>query len=215
MRRDRQPEKFSKKDEASANPKKPLAADLARDDNVDLKNEEGVSYAKQGRKKRGIPPAGRRPLFTIRSTPPRKNDWLWWVGGFLVAFVIGLAVSLAYGWILDPRPAPVTPDKARKLVEAERSVRWSDVCLRPSGQRENRGKLLSYGVVRLGWGLDLVNGERPVAVAVGQPEQPLDVLPPDVHKRSAVDHQVQPNHDRPIVPQEQQVLIRRCIDTDR
>jgi hypothetical protein len=109
MRRDRQPEKFSKKDGASTNPKKPLAADLARVDDADLKNEEGVGHAKQRKKKRDVPPARRRPLFTIRSTPPRKNDWLWWIGGFFVAFVIGLALSLAYGWILDPRPAPVTP----------------------------------------------------------------------------------------------------------
>jgi hypothetical protein len=109
MPRDRHPENFSKKNDSSANPKKPVAAGLARADNADLKKEEGEGRAKRRNKKRGVSPARQKPLFTIRSTPPRKGDWLWWVGGFFVGFVIGLTLSLAYGWILDPRPAPVTP----------------------------------------------------------------------------------------------------------
>ncbi|MDM8518398.1 hypothetical protein QUF64_00010 [Anaerolineales bacterium HSG6] len=39
----------------------------------------------------------------------KKSNRRWWVGGFLFGFMVGLAMSLTYGWILDPRPLPVTP----------------------------------------------------------------------------------------------------------
>jgi len=39
----------------------------------------------------------------------KNNDWGWWIGGFLFGFVIGLVMSLTYGWVLDPRPLPTTP----------------------------------------------------------------------------------------------------------
>jgi hypothetical protein len=37
------------------------------------------------------------------------QEWGWWIGGFLFGFVIGLAMSLTYGWVLDPRPASIGP----------------------------------------------------------------------------------------------------------
>ncbi|MFQ5612957.1 MAG: hypothetical protein ACE5H9_12570 [Anaerolineae bacterium] len=38
-----------------------------------------------------------------------RHERGWWLGGFLIALAIGLALSLIYGWLLDPRYAPVTP----------------------------------------------------------------------------------------------------------
>jgi hypothetical protein len=37
----------------------------------------------------------------------------WWIGGFLFGFAVGLALSLTYGWVLDPRPLPVGPADLR------------------------------------------------------------------------------------------------------
>ena len=50
------------------------------------------------------PPPGRK-----RSAAKRPNDGWWWVGGFLIGFAVGLAMSLTYGWVLDPRPQPISP----------------------------------------------------------------------------------------------------------
>ncbi len=44
---------------------------------------------------------------TITVSPKSDSDIRWWIGGFLVGFVIGLIFSLSYGWVLDPRPEPV------------------------------------------------------------------------------------------------------------
>ena len=33
--------------------------------------------------------------------------------GFLFGFAIGLALSLTYGWVIDPRPAPIRPADLR------------------------------------------------------------------------------------------------------
>lgn len=51
------------------------------------------------------PPPGRR----LRASARKNNDKWWWIGGFLAGFMIGLVMSLTYGWILDPRPLPITP----------------------------------------------------------------------------------------------------------
>lgn len=39
----------------------------------------------------------------------QSGDKGWWIGGFLFGFAVGLALALTYGWVLDPRPLPVTP----------------------------------------------------------------------------------------------------------
>lgn len=36
------------------------------------------------------------------------------MGGFLFGFVVGLALSLIYGWVLDPQPLPVQPADLRQ-----------------------------------------------------------------------------------------------------
>lgn len=59
------------------------------------------------------PPAKNRSGIFLRSTPPGKRDWLWWAGSFLVGFTLGMFLSLTYGWILDPRPQPVSPADLR------------------------------------------------------------------------------------------------------
>lgn len=57
------------------------------------------------------PPAP--PQSRIRASAPRPGDKWWWIGGFLFGFTIGLALSLTYGWVLDPRPLPVRPADLR------------------------------------------------------------------------------------------------------
>jgi hypothetical protein len=54
--------------------------------------------------------ANNQMLLPRRSQP---NDRAWSIRGFLIGFVIGLALSLTYGWILDPHPLPVTPAELR------------------------------------------------------------------------------------------------------
>ncbi len=51
------------------------------------------------------------PSLSTPSKPPSapRNDMGWWIGSFLLGFVVGLVLSLTYGWVLDPRPAPVRP----------------------------------------------------------------------------------------------------------
>lgn len=50
-----------------------------------------------------------------RGLPARKpSDTGWWIGGFLFGFAVGLALSLTYGWVLDPQPLPVQPADLRQ-----------------------------------------------------------------------------------------------------
>ncbi len=49
------------------------------------------------------------PQRRIRASAKRSSDKWWWIGGFLFGFAVGLALSLTYGWVLDPRPLPVRP----------------------------------------------------------------------------------------------------------
>lgn len=48
-----------------------------------------------------------------RSSAKKGRDRGWWIGGFLFGFTVGLALSLTYGWVLDPRPLPITPADLR------------------------------------------------------------------------------------------------------
>lgn len=111
MPRDRRPEP-PQNDERKPSPRDSLRAGLSRADDAHLTTEQDIgagSAAPRQKKKVAAKPARRRPILTIRSTPPRPTDWLWWVGGFVLGFAVGLVMSLAYGWMLDPRPAPVAP----------------------------------------------------------------------------------------------------------
>jgi hypothetical protein len=49
------------------------------------------------------------PQRAVRASARRSGDKWWWLGGFLFGFAVGLALSLTYGWVLDPRPLPVRP----------------------------------------------------------------------------------------------------------
>ena len=70
-------------------------------------------------------PAGQAPLKTKGSAGPNiakpqarprgivtnriKNEWWWWFFSFLVGAGVGLPLALFYGWVVNPRPAPVSP----------------------------------------------------------------------------------------------------------
>jgi hypothetical protein len=41
-----------------------------------------------------------------------KNDRFWWMGGFLAGLLVGLGLSLAYTWVLDPPPLTMTTPAA-------------------------------------------------------------------------------------------------------
>lgn len=84
----------------SARPKKPAQSGSVQVGDAPLTTQTQVA-------------AVRRPPLTLRSTPPGKGDWLWWLVSFLFGVLIGLVMSLGYGWILDPRPQPVTPADLR------------------------------------------------------------------------------------------------------
>lgn len=56
------------------------------------------------------PPPSEMPQ---RSSAKKGRDRGWWIGGFLFGFVVGLALSLTYGWVLDPRPLPISPADLR------------------------------------------------------------------------------------------------------
>jgi hypothetical protein len=45
----------------------------------------------------------------IEASAKKPGDNWWWIGGFLFGFAVGLALSLTYGWVLDPRPLPMRP----------------------------------------------------------------------------------------------------------
>jgi hypothetical protein len=74
--------------------------------NVDLKKqEEGTSVAPISEENE-----------TEMSRPERKRASArnyhhlgWWLSGFFIGFIIGLAVSLTYGWVFDPHPLPTSP----------------------------------------------------------------------------------------------------------
>jgi len=51
----------------------------------------------------GQPPV---PPQRNRGSAKRPKDLGWWIGGFMFGFIIGLALALSYGWVLDPRPLP-------------------------------------------------------------------------------------------------------------
>lgn len=53
------------------------------------------------------------PTSAGRVSAKKGRDGGWWLGGFLFGFVIGLALSLVYGWVLDPRPLPIGPADLR------------------------------------------------------------------------------------------------------
>lgn len=80
------------------------AGDLPQDD-VPLTSEEGTARPKR---RKAIPPSPPR-----RRAIARKGELKWWLAGFLFGFAVGLAMSLTYGWVLDPRPAPVDPSQLR------------------------------------------------------------------------------------------------------
>lgn len=48
-----------------------------------------------------------------------KRERIWWIGGFLGAFAVGLALTLTYGWLLDPRYAPI---KAAHLNNRDKEI---------------------------------------------------------------------------------------------
>ena len=89
-----------------------------------LKRKKGIAGASQAKKRpqetqRGALRTGKKgQAVTINSTPPAKSDRWWWIGGFLFGFAVGLALSLTYGWLLDPRPQPVSPADLRAQDKA-------------------------------------------------------------------------------------------------
>ncbi|MCB0211468.1 MAG: hypothetical protein KDJ52_19165 [Anaerolineae bacterium] len=80
------------------------AGDLPEGD-AHLPNKEGAATSER---RKTTPPSKRR-----RRAIVRRGDIKWWLGGFLFGFAVGLALSLTYGWVLDPRPAPVDPSQLR------------------------------------------------------------------------------------------------------
>ena len=80
------------------------AGDLPEED-AHLPNKEGTATTDSRKTTR---PSKRR-----RRAIVRRSDIKWWLGGFLFGFAVGLALSLTYGWVLDPRPAPVDPSQLR------------------------------------------------------------------------------------------------------
>jgi hypothetical protein len=84
------------------------------DGDVDLKNKkrERSEASKPESPGAKVPPVLKQPAppeRTIRTSAKKGSDRWWWIGGFLFGFVVGLAMSLTYGWVLDPRPEPIRP----------------------------------------------------------------------------------------------------------
>ncbi len=73
---------------------------------VDLKKqEEGTSVAPISEENEtGMSPPERK-----RASARNYNNLGWWLGGFFIGFVMGLAVSLTYGWVFDPHPLSTNP----------------------------------------------------------------------------------------------------------
>lgn len=89
-----------------------IEADLSQFKTVPLINEEvDIAEASNGEWVAAEPPAP--PDGSAEPLGGSKDDRGWWIGGFLFGFVIGLTLSLMYGWVLDPRPEPVRPAALR------------------------------------------------------------------------------------------------------
>lgn len=58
------------------------------------------------------------PQSTGRPRRSKRRDTSWWIGGFLFGFMVGLAMALAYGWLIDPRPLPITPAELHPTGQA-------------------------------------------------------------------------------------------------
>jgi hypothetical protein len=90
----------------SANQENWFEVRFPQTDDADLKSEEGeTSGASSGSQE--APPTP--PHKGGRGMGRRRSEAGWWIGGFLFGFIVGLALSLTYGWLLDPRPEPTTP----------------------------------------------------------------------------------------------------------
>ena len=48
-----------------------------------------------------------------------KNERLFWIGGFLLGLVVGLAVGILYAWVLDPPPLSLTTPAALNQHDRE------------------------------------------------------------------------------------------------
>ena len=48
-----------------------------------------------------------------------RHEWLLWVGGFVAGFLIGLALSLTYTWLIDPPPLTDTTPAALNPQDKE------------------------------------------------------------------------------------------------
>jgi len=84
MRRDHQSNQFSKDEPRSPRPKKQPGTELSQVDGAPLKNKKegpksGKAAAKPRPKKRGASRTRRRPIITLRTTPPGKSDKWWWI----------------------------------------------------------------------------------------------------------------------------------------
>jgi hypothetical protein len=71
-----------------------------------------------------------------------ENERDWWIGGFLVAFLIGLAVTLIYTWYLDPN-APTTTPSRLNLADKETYILLVAAAYRHDGNLEKANKRLA------------------------------------------------------------------------
>jgi hypothetical protein len=90
----------------------PTRSSIDRDEIVEA-NDDALLTSKKGSVS-GAVETDRIPLSAQdKGIGKRKGEVKWWLGGFLFGFVMGLVLSLTYGWVLDPRPEPVTPATLR------------------------------------------------------------------------------------------------------
>ncbi len=75
------------------------------------KRKQQSGDAKPHRSRAAAPPPEKTPLFIASAKQP--GDKWWWLGGFLLGFLIGFSMALTYGWVLDPRPVAITPANLR------------------------------------------------------------------------------------------------------
>ena len=92
--------------------RKALSGNVSRNkDIITLKNKKKHKSGSSEPDSLGaVPPLSERRL---RASAKKESDKWWWIGGFLIGFIIGLAMSLTYGWVLDPRPVSVKPAHLR------------------------------------------------------------------------------------------------------